>query len=79
MMFDRNLIINNTTLGDSCPPYVIAEMSGNHNSSIDRAKQLIDAAFNAGASAIKLQTYTADSQHLILISPNLFYAQHVEG
>lgn len=48
-------------IGDSHKPFVIAEMSGNHNQSIERAKQIIDAAVEAGASAIKLQTYTPDT------------------
>jgi N-acetylneuraminate synthase len=43
------------------PPYVIAELSGNHNRDIDRAFRLIDAAKHAGADAVKLQTYTADT------------------
>jgi N-acetylneuraminate synthase len=42
-------------------PYIIAEMSGNHNQSIERAKTIILAAKNAGASAVKLQTYTPDT------------------
>ncbi|WP_029012896.1 pseudaminic acid synthase [Niveispirillum irakense] len=42
-------------------PFLIAELSGNHNGDIDRAKRLIDAAKEAGADAAKLQTYTADT------------------
>ncbi len=53
--------IGNYEIGEGHPPFIIAEMSGNHNQSIDRAMQIIDAAAEAGAHAIKLQTYTADT------------------
>jgi N-acetylneuraminate synthase len=53
-------------IGGAAPPFVIAEMSGNHNHSLDRALEIVDAAADAGAHALKLQTYTADTMTLDL-------------
>lgn len=53
--------IGNTYIGEGHPPYVVAELSANHNGSIQRAKDSITAAKKSGASAVKIQTYTADT------------------
>jgi pseudaminic acid synthase len=57
----QDIFIENLVIGSNHKPFVIAEMSGNHNQSIDRAMEIIEAAAKAGAHAVKLQTYTPDT------------------
>ena len=57
----KEFSIGNIKVGQNHPPFIIAEMSGNHNHSLERALKLVKAAADAGAHALKLQTYTADT------------------
>lgn len=50
--------------GTASKPFIIAEMSGNHNNSLNRALEIVDAASEAGAHALKIQTYTSDTMTL---------------
>jgi len=60
------LAIGGRAIGRAHPPFVVAEMSGNHNQSLERALQIVDAAARAGAHALKIQTYTPDTMTLDL-------------
>ena len=53
--------IENYTIGSDYPPFIIAEMSGNHNQSLSRALKIVDAVAQSGAHAIKLQTYKPET------------------
>ena len=64
--------IGSKTIGAKNSPFIIAEMSGNHNQSLDRALSIVDAAADAGADAIKLQTYTADTMTLDIKKGDFF-------
>ncbi|MCX6126877.1 MAG: pseudaminic acid synthase [Proteobacteria bacterium] len=62
----KDIKIGRHVLGPTHKPFIVAEMSGNHNQSLDRALEIVDAAASSGAHAVKLQTYTADSMTLNL-------------
>jgi len=57
----QEISINNRKIGQKHPPYIIAEMSANHNGDINNAYKIIDMAKACGADAVKLQTYTPDT------------------
>jgi pseudaminic acid synthase len=61
-------------IASDAPPFIIAEMSGNHNQSLDRALAIVDAAAQAGVQALKIQTYTADTMTLN-ISEGAFFIE----
>lgn len=58
--------IGDKTIGNGHAPFVIAEMSGNHNQSLERALEIVEAAAKTGAHALKIQTYTPDTMTLDL-------------
>lgn len=60
----KDIKIGSYTIGEGKCPFIIAEMSGNHNHSLERALAIVDAAADAGVHAVKLQTYTADTMTL---------------
>ena len=68
----NDIKIGDFIINEKSRPFIIAEMSGNHNRSLDRALEIIDVAAECGADAIKLQTYTADTM-TINHDKGLFY------
>lgn len=60
----KEITIQNYTISPNNPPFIVAEMSGNHNQSLDRALQIVEAAAKTGVQGLKLQTYTAGTMTL---------------
>jgi len=60
----KEITICNVKIGLSHPPFIVAEMSGNHNQSLERALKIVETAAKAGVHAVKLQTYTAGTMTL---------------
>ncbi len=60
-MLKPEITIDNRLISSNCPPYIIAELSANHNGRIENAYKIIEVAKQSGADAIKLQTYRPDT------------------
>ncbi len=84
-MSDKQIKIAHCLVSNDAAPFIIAELSGNHNQDLELAKAMIKSAAEAGVDAIKLQTYTADSMTLNIDSDNfrimeedsLWYGRHL--
>ena len=66
----RSVLIADRAVGDGQPPYLVAELSANHNGEIERALRIMELAKTAGVDAVKLQTYTADTMTIDSDSPD---------
>lgn len=71
---NKQIRIADKIIGENNPPFIIAEMSGNHNRSLERALEIVEEAAKAGADAIKIQTYTADTMTLDINDGEFFIA-----
>ena len=68
----KNIKIDRFNVGEGLPPFIIAELSGNHNHDLNLALQMVDAAADAGVHALKLQTYTADTMTINVSKEEFF-------
>ena len=68
--------LKNKTISSNHSPFIVAEMSGNHNQSKENAFKIVEAAVKSGADAIKLQTYTADTMTLNLKSKDFYISDN---
>ena len=66
------MFIGKHNIGQNSAPFIIAEMSGNHNQSLDRALEIVEAAAHSGAHALKIQTYTPDTMTIDLDEGEFF-------
>jgi len=57
----NKLVLSGRNIGEDYPPFIVAEMSGNHNKSLETALKIVEKAYESGADALKLQTYTPDT------------------
>ena len=69
---ENEISVADKKIGHGHPPLIIAEMSGNHNQLLDRALAIVEAVAKAGAHALKLQTYTADTMTLDIAEREFF-------
>lgn len=70
----NDIKVEHYTIGTGHRPFIIAEMSGNHNQSLDRALEIVDAAAATGVQALKIQTYTADTMTIDYDKDEFFIA-----
>ena len=72
---NRDISLANLRIERQNPPFIVAEMSGNHNQSLERALAIMDAAAQARAHGLKSQTYTADTMTLDLAEGEFFISR----
>ena len=72
MAVRRDVFIGKRKIGAEQPPFIIAEMSGNHNQSLELALGIVEAAAATGVHALKLQTYTAETMTLDIKADEFF-------